>query len=97
VPGYRGECLKQRRFHTAEPLNTRSQSKNFPFKVFTISDLQTYVMPNRCDCRELGHTRIVGPTGQQISPAAQRVSETRKPVRALEMAFIPQAAMIRIS
>jgi hypothetical protein len=32
-----------------------------------------------------------------ISPAAQRVSQTRKPVRAHEMAFIPQAAMIRIS
>jgi hypothetical protein len=87
----------QRKFHTAEPLNTRLSSKKFLFKVFTISDLQTYVMPNRCDCSVLGHTRIVGLIGQQTSPAAQRVSQTRKPVRALEMAFIPQAAMIRIS
>jgi hypothetical protein len=90
-------CPNPRKFHTAEPLNTRWPSKKFPFKVFAISNLQTNVMPNRCDCRELGHTRIVGPIGQHISPAAQRVLQTRKPVRALELAFIPQAAMIRIS
>ncbi len=43
------------KFHTAVAQNTRFSSKNFTFNPFIINYLQTYVIPNRCDCRNPGH------------------------------------------